>query len=313
MNKNVALVIIILIIFSLVGLAFYGNAVGNKHHKAIIEMEDGRQIVVELYQDVAPETVANFISLANAGFYDGLTFHRIIDGFMIQGGDPEGTGTGGSGQTITGEFINNGYENYLSHKEGTISMARGDDYNSASSQFFITVADRTELDGNYAAFGRVIEGSMDVVMELSKLETTTTEDGIEDMPVNPPVIKTIKIEKYAINYDNTNEYDKAEMESLLSTDDSESFSIEELYYEMYEAEGYTRNDDGTLTDTEGNTYTLEELINESYYTMLEADGYTRNDDGTVTSPDGKTSTLEEALNELYASTEETTTEETTAE
>lgn len=299
MNKNVGLVIIILIIFSLVGLAFYGNTVGSKHHKAIIEMEDGRQIVVELYQDVAPETVSNFISLANSGFYDGLTFHRIIDGFMIQGGDPEGTGTGGSEQTITGEFINNGYDNYLSHKTGTISMARGDDYDSASSQFFITVADRTELDGNYAAFGRVIEG-MDVVMELSKLETTTTEDGIEDMPVNPPVIKTIKIEKYAIKYDNTDEYDKSEM----ATDDEESFSIEDLYYEMYEAEGYTRNDDGTLTDEEGNTYTLNDLINETYYSMVEGEGYTRNADGTVTSPDGVTSTLDEALNALYASTEE---------
>ncbi len=119
-------------------------------------------VIIEVYPDIAPETVANFLSLVDEGFYDGLTFHRIYPGFMIQGGDPDGDGTGGSKNKIKGEFSNNGFENNLSHERGVVSMARATDPDSASSQFFICVDDATHLDGSYAAFGRVVEG-MDVV------------------------------------------------------------------------------------------------------------------------------------------------------
>lgn len=129
---------------------------------AVIEVENYGSITVELDAAAAPETVENFVALAKDGFYDGLTFHRIIDGFMIQGGDPNGDGTGGSGVTIKGEFQNNGVENPLSHTRGAISMARSNNYDSASSQFFIVHEDSTYLDGDYAVFGYVTDG-MDVV------------------------------------------------------------------------------------------------------------------------------------------------------
>lgn len=129
---------------------------------ADIEIADYGTITVALNGTAAPETVENFISLAESDFYDGLTFHRIIDGFMMQGGDPNGNGTGGSGKTITGEFSANGSDNQLSHTRGAISMARSEDYNSASSQFFIVHQDATDLDGKYAVFGYVTEG-LDVV------------------------------------------------------------------------------------------------------------------------------------------------------
>ena len=128
------------------------NPVGS--YTAVIEVENYGTITVTLDETAAPETVKNFVSLAQDGFYDGLTFHRIISGFMIQGGDPNGDGTGGSKQTIKGEFSNNGVENNLSHTRGAISMARSDEYDSASSQFFIVHEDSTYLDGNYAVFGR---------------------------------------------------------------------------------------------------------------------------------------------------------------
>lgn len=131
-------------------------------YTAIIEVENYGSITVELDASAAPETVENFVALAEDGFYDGLTFHRIMDGFMIQGGDPNGDGTGGSGVTIKGEFRNNGVENPLSHTRGAISMARSSDYDSASSQFFIVHEDSTYLDGDYAVFGHVTDG-MDVV------------------------------------------------------------------------------------------------------------------------------------------------------
>lgn len=118
-----------------------------------ITMEIGDSIVIELYPKIAPNTVANFISLINIEFYDGLTFHRVIPGFMIQGGDPSGNGTGGPGYTIKGEFTSNGFSNELEHKHGVISMARSDDPDSAGSQFFIMTADSPHLDGDYAAFG----------------------------------------------------------------------------------------------------------------------------------------------------------------
>lgn len=127
-----------------------------------IEMENGNQIKVELYPEVAPETVKNFISLINKGFYDGLVFHRVIPGFMIQGGDPKGNGTGGCGYSIKGEFSANGFPNPLKHKKGVISMARTADPNSAGSQFFIMQADAPHLDGQYAAFGQVTEGIEEV-------------------------------------------------------------------------------------------------------------------------------------------------------
>ena len=131
-------------------------------YTAEIAVKDYGTITVELDGDAAPETVKNFVSLAESGFYDGLTFHRIIDGFMIQGGDPNGDGTGGSEETIPGEFSANGFDNPLSHTRGTISMARSQDYDSASSQFFIMQEDTPSLDGQYAAFGHVTSG-MEVV------------------------------------------------------------------------------------------------------------------------------------------------------
>lgn len=309
MKKNVGLIIAIVIVLALVALAFYGNLIGNKHHKATIEMEDGSKIVVELYQEVAPKTVDNFVKLANSGFYDGLTFHRIIKDFMIQGGDPNGNGTGGSNKTIEGEFSENGFVNNLSHKEGTISMARGDDKNSASSQFFITTADRTDLDGKYAAFGRVIEG-MDVVNNLENIEVQEAENGEKSKPVNAPRIKTITIDKYSITIEN--KIDTTQNSNQMATDDSNVISIEDLYYSMYEQEGYTVNADKTLTSPDGKTYTLEELLNEDSYKMLENDGYKRNEDNSLTSPSGEKLTLEEALEEAYPSTD-VVTEETTAD
>ncbi|MDR2356809.1 MAG: peptidylprolyl isomerase [Oscillospiraceae bacterium] len=152
-----------------------------------IVMESGGTILLELDAETAPITVENFISLAKDGFYDGLTFHRVIPGFVIQGGDPDGTGMGGSDKSIKGEFESNGVKNDISHKRGVISMARAVDKDSATSQFFITNADATSLDGEYAAFGYVIEG-MDVVDEISAVPT----DGA-DKPLEPVVIKTVKV------------------------------------------------------------------------------------------------------------------------
>ncbi len=152
-----------------------------------IEMENGGLIKLELYPDVAPITVENFVSLAKDGFYDGLIFHRVINGFMIQGGDPEGTGMGGSGKNIKGEFAQNGVENNISHVRGVISMARSKRMDSASSQFFIVQSDSTYLDGAYAAFGRVTEG-MDVVDEIASVPTDRYDRPLEDV-----VIKTIRV------------------------------------------------------------------------------------------------------------------------
>ena len=154
-----------------------------------IEMESGGIIKLELYPDVAPITVDNFVSLAKEGFYDGLIFHRVINGFMIQGGDPDGNGTGGSGKNIKGEFSQNGVENNISHVRGVISMARARPMDSASSQFFIVQSDSTYLDGAYAAFGRVTEG-MDVVDEIASVPTDRYDRPLEDV-----VIKTIRVVK----------------------------------------------------------------------------------------------------------------------
>ena len=150
-------------------------------------------VTLELYPKIAPITVENFVSLAKSGFYDGLTFHRVYAGFMIQGGDPNGNGSGGSGKNIKGEFAANGFDNSLSHTRGVISMARSKPYDSASSQFFIMHQDSTFLDGSYAAFGKVTEG-MDVIDAVAGVECTYNPvDRKETTPVDPPVIEYVKV------------------------------------------------------------------------------------------------------------------------
>lgn len=160
-------------------------------HHAEIVVKDYGTIDVELDADTAPITVTNFVKLAQEGFYDGLTFHRIMDGFMIQGGDPNGNGTGGSDENIKGEFSNNGVENDISHTRGTISMARATDPDSGSSQFFIVQSDSTFLDGDYAGFGHVTDG-MDIVDKICEDSNPTDSNGT--IPADEqPVIETIKI------------------------------------------------------------------------------------------------------------------------
>ena len=163
-------------------------AAAGKHHVEIT-VKDYGTINVELDGDAAPITVANFISLIKKGFYDGLIFHRVIRGFMIQGGDPLGTGMGGSEREIKGEFDSNGVKNPLSHTRGAISMARAQRKDSASSQFFIVQSDSTYLDGQYAAFGKVVEG-MDVVDEIASVKTD-----YNDKPLEPQVMKKVTIEE----------------------------------------------------------------------------------------------------------------------
>ena len=170
-------------------LASKEKAPGIGIHHAEIEVQDYGTIKLELDGDEAPLTVQNFMDLANAGFYDGLTFHRIMDGFMIQGGDPEGTGMGGSDKNVVGEFSSNGIENNISHKKGVISMARnGMDPNSASSQFFITVADSTFLDGDYAAFGHVTEGQ-EVADKIAADAEPTDDNGTIPSEAQPVITK----------------------------------------------------------------------------------------------------------------------------
>ena len=153
----------------------------------VITMENGKQIKIKLRPDCAPISCENFEKLVNEGFYNGLTFHRIISGFMIQGGCPEGTGMGGPGWHIKGEFLANGVPNPLKHTRGVLSMARAQDPNSAGSQFFIMHADASYLDGNYAAFGEVVEG-MDVVDEIAGQQTNYA-----DAPLTPQIMKTVEI------------------------------------------------------------------------------------------------------------------------
>ena len=160
-------------------------------HHAVITIKDYGDIKLVLDGDTAPITVKNFVELAKSGFYDGLTFHRIIKGFMIQGGDPKGNGTGGSDKTIRGEFSKNGVENNISHKRGVISMARLQDNNSASSQFFIMHEDGDYLDGSYAAFGHVTEG-MDVVDKIAENTPVTDSNGTV-LKENQPIIENIVI------------------------------------------------------------------------------------------------------------------------
>ena len=159
------------------------------------EMENGDIMKSELYPQVAPNTVNNFISLVNKGFYDGLIFHRVINGFMIQGGDPEGTGMGGPGYGIKGEFAQNGFANDLKHSAGVLSMARSMMPNSAGSQFFIMHKDAPHLDGAYAAFGKIIEG-MDVVNKIAEVATDYSDRPMEDQRM-----KTVTVETFGVDYD----------------------------------------------------------------------------------------------------------------
>ncbi|MED3553091.1 peptidylprolyl isomerase [Cytobacillus praedii] len=159
-----------------------------------ITMENNEVIKLELYPDIAPNTVANFVTLINKGFYDGLIFHRVIPDFMIQGGDPAGNGTGGPDYSIFGEFAANGFENNLKHERGVLSMARTSDPNSAGSQFFIMVNETTQLDGQYAAFGKVIEG-MEVVDSIVSVERNGS-----DLPLKEQKMKTVKVDTKGYSY-----------------------------------------------------------------------------------------------------------------
>ena len=172
--------------------------VDKTHPIATITMKDGGVIKLELYPETAPESVKNFISLANSGFYDGLIFHRVISGFMIQGGDPDGRGTGGPGYSIKGEFAANGVKNDISHVRGVLSMARATPYDSAGSQFFIMHKDGTYLDGQYAAFGRVTSG-MDVV---DKIAAATTDS--KDKPYKDQIMETVRVETWGVEYGEPN-------------------------------------------------------------------------------------------------------------
>lgn len=231
-TKKIVLIVTVIAIIVVLGLiAYVLNTIickvnfVEKNPVATIEIEGKGNITVELYPQYAPNTVANFIALANNGFYDGLTFHRTIPDFMIQGGDPNGDGTGNAtledlGQdstddyAIKGEFIINGFnKNTLKHERGVISMARSDyssipgltskGYNSASCQFFIMTADNPSLNGQYAAFGRVTDG-MTIVDEIANVEVETRDSNTEgltaDRPINPPVIKSIKVETFGFDY-----------------------------------------------------------------------------------------------------------------
>ncbi len=226
--KNIMWVVALIILIVLIGIIAYGyyrNATMEVTRPvATMEVENFGTIKFELYPEYAPETVANFITLANRGFYDGLTFHRIVADFMIQGGDKNGDGSGlattsdlmddgdDTEYTIKGEFIANGVDNQLQFDEGVVGMARSDytsysssltedSYNSGSSQFFIMTADNTSLNGQYTAFGKVIEG-MDIVHQIEAVEVTTSDDDDteESTPVDPPVITSIRVETNGIDY-----------------------------------------------------------------------------------------------------------------
>ena len=160
-----------------------------------ITLNSGDQIKLELYPEKAENTVNNFIDLADKGYYDGLKFHRVIKGFMIQGGCPDGTGMGNPGYAIKGEFSSNGYENDLKHERGVISMARSQSPDSAGSQFFIMHKDATHLDGQYAAFGKVIEG-MDAVDKIAEVNTNA-----RDMPIEDQVMEKVEVELFGEEYD----------------------------------------------------------------------------------------------------------------
>jgi peptidyl-prolyl cis-trans isomerase B (cyclophilin B) len=198
--------VIALIIATIIAITALTACTSNKstsptttgNSKVKIEMEGGGTMVLELYPNYAPETVANFLSLVDKGFYNGITFHRIIKDFMIQGGDPSGNGSGGSDKNIKGEFANNGFtQNTLKHTKGVISMARSGDPDSASSQFFIMHGEVSQLDGDYAAFGKLIEGE-DILDKIASSPVHFGENSADSQPSTPDspvVIKTISIVK----------------------------------------------------------------------------------------------------------------------
>ncbi len=167
----------------------------NKNPIITFEINNGKKIVAELYPNVAPNTVNNFISLVSKGFYDGICFHRVIAGFMIQGGDPLGNGTGGPNYSIKGEFSSNGFKNELKHTRGVLSMARAMNPNSAGSQFFIMHEDAPYLDGQYAGFGKVIEG-IEVVDEIANTKTDYS-----DRPYDDVIMSKVTVETFGITYD----------------------------------------------------------------------------------------------------------------
>jgi peptidyl-prolyl cis-trans isomerase B (cyclophilin B) len=195
MKKKVVLFVLLLLIFPFFVACDSGEKdIFSEKIRVNIEVNNYGTMELELYPDVAPITVDNFVSLVKKGFYDGLTFHRIMDGFMIQGGDPTGTGQGGLDKKIKGEFLANGIENDLKHERGVISMARaGSDYNSASCQFFIVHKDRPDIDGHYAAFGKVIKG-IEVVDQIVK-NTKVEDSNGKVLKENQPVINKIYLVK----------------------------------------------------------------------------------------------------------------------
>ncbi len=219
-------IILIVVLTGFVGYTIYQKVTFKKQNPIVtMEIEGMGTMKLELYPDQAPNTVANFVTLANRGFYDGLTFHRIVKDFMVQGGDKDGTGSGsptlsaiedGGSETenyaIKGEFVQNGFnKNTIRHEKGVISMARSDysqmglyeeGYNSAGSQFFIMTGDNATLNGYYAAFGKVIEG-MEILDKLNETEVTTadeTEGAEASKPVNPPVIKSVRVDTFGVDY-----------------------------------------------------------------------------------------------------------------
>ena len=195
MKKLISAILLIVFLFQFVGLnALAADSQYNYH--ITINVKNYGTIVAELYPDIAPITVENFVKLANEGFYNNLTFHRVISGFIIQGGDPSGNSRGGSSQTIKGEFSANGVENNLSHTRGVLSMARSSSYDSASSQFFIMHQDAPQLDGQYAAFGRVISG-MEIVDAICRQVPVINSNGIVEKK-NQPVITSITVTKNEI-------------------------------------------------------------------------------------------------------------------
>ena len=171
----------------------------DKNPMVTIEMEDGGVIKIELYPEIAPNTVRNFVSLVQSGYYDGLIFHRVIPGFMIQGGDPDGTGMGGPGYSIAGEFSNNEFNNDLKHEVGVISMARGGEPNSAGSQFFIVVKDSSFLDGEYAAFGKVKEG-MQTADRIVAVESEQKDQTKKDKPLKDQKMKKVTVDTFGVKY-----------------------------------------------------------------------------------------------------------------
>lgn len=191
MKKIIAALLCVSAVFCLFGCG-KADTIGDEPVKVEMSVKDFGVITLELYPDIAPITVQNFVDLVKDGFYDGLTFHRIVKGFMIQGGDPDGTGGGGSKNTIKGEFSSNGVENNLKHERGVISMARSKSPDSASSQFFIVHQTSPHLDGQYAAFGKVTSG-MDVVDKIADVEVVTGLSGEKSTPITPVVIDYIKL------------------------------------------------------------------------------------------------------------------------